>query len=174
MRLCRRPHGPAGQPAAVRGLSAVLSANARIYAGAAACVVALVGLLALLGGRSDEYAVEVLGIESAGDRVVVQVAGRPDPALSHIAVYDADRTLLNTGPVTTVGDDGLAVPIRHAGDVEVAYHIVTVDGRTASGAGDDAPAGHAHDVDPVGATLLVVDALALAVAGAMLVRRRPA
>ncbi|MER5337123.1 copper resistance protein CopC [Micromonospora sp. NPDC002717] len=178
-----------------------MSSTRRIYAGAALTVAALVAVLAL-AGRIDSTPtagskVEVVSVEPADGAVLsgaptavrIRVDGRPVLAGSHISVYDADRSLLNQGALTAVGRDGLAQAVRVTGSgaVAVAYHVVTDDGRDASGiarftvgaAGGvaapqpepPAPA-HAHGVDPVGAALLAVDGLALLVVLVLLARRR--
>ena len=80
---------------------------------------------------------------------------------------------------------------RAPGDYAVTYHVVLDDGsnvvgglRFSSGtgippalagapAGLGAEAGHAHGIDPLGATLLVADLVVVVVVGGLLLRRRP-
>ncbi|MER7333890.1 MULTISPECIES: copper resistance CopC family protein [unclassified Micromonospora] len=175
-----------------------MSSTRRIYAGAALTVAALVAVLAL-AGRIDSQStaaskVEVVSVDPADGAVLsgaptavrIRVAGRPDLAGSHISVYDADRSLLNQGALTAAGRDGLTQAVRAtgSGEVAVAYHVVTVDGRDASGIARftvGAPGGapppeppapaHAHGIDPVGAALLAVDGLALLAVLVLLARR---
>ncbi|MGC5053267.1 copper resistance CopC family protein [Micromonospora sp. DT48] len=179
-----------------------MSTTGRIYAGAAIGLAALVAVLVLVG-RVDADAeagrpVEVLAMEPADGAVLpdlpttvrIRVAGEPDPGRSHIVVYDADRTRLSTGAVVRDGDDGLRqqVVVTRPGLLAVAYHVVTVDGRTTSGVarltvgspGAAAAAGpadatdgaaHAHGVDPMGAALLALDGLVLLAVLVLLLRR---
>ncbi|SCL71307.1 hypothetical protein GA0070606_5679 [Micromonospora citrea] len=176
-----------------------MSTTGRIYAGAALTVAALVAVLAVAGRIDSPSAtaskVEVISVEPADGAVLagaptavrIRVDGRPDVGRSHVSAYDADRSLLNQGELTAAGRDGLAQAVRvnGSGEVSVAYHVVTVDGRDASGvarftvgaAGDPAaapppePPAHAHGIDPVGAALLAVDGLVLLAALVLLMRR---
>ncbi|MGK5671641.1 copper resistance CopC family protein [Micromonospora sp. URMC 106] len=178
-----------------------MSTNGRIYAGAALTVAALVAVLAL-AGRIDSSSTtssraEVVSVHPADGAVLadapsavrIRVDGRPDVSRSHISAYDADRSLLNRGALTAAGPDGLtqAIAVTAAGEVAVAYHVVTADGRDTSGvarftvgAAGGAPApppepaapAHAHGVDPVGAALLAVDGLVLLAVLVLLARRR--
>ncbi|MFI7552669.1 copper resistance protein CopC [Micromonospora sediminimaris] len=179
-----------------------MSTTGRIYVGSAICLAALVAVLALVGRAGTESeagrAVEVLSMEPSDGAVLpdlpttvrIRVAGEPDPGRSHIVVYDADRIRLNTGPAVPDGDDGLRqqVAVTRPGQLAVAYHVVTVDGRTASGIARltvgspnaAAPAGpadatddgaHAHGVDPMGAALLALDGLVLLAVVILLLRR---
>ncbi|TDC37388.1 copper resistance protein CopC [Micromonospora sp. 15K316] len=177
-----------------------MSTTTRIYAGSALAVAALVALFALVARVSSAPAadspVEIVSIVPADgavladppDAVQIHVPGRPDARQSHIAVYDGDNVRLNTGQLSTEGDDGLrqTIGLDRPATLTVAYHIVTTDGRDVSGiarftvgaAGvTNSPAmppvnAHAHGVDPFGAALLAVDGLALLVVVALLVRRR--
>ncbi|SBT46668.1 copper resistance CopC family protein [Micromonospora narathiwatensis] len=176
-----------------------MSTTTRIYAGSALAVAALVALFALAArvdpAPSADSPAEVVSIAPADgavladppDAVEIRVSGRPDVRRSHISVYDGDSVRLDTGEVSAAGDDGLRQTIRldRPADLTVAYHVVTTDGRDVSGivrftvgaAGGAAPPAaptaeaHAHGVDPFGATLLVVDGLALLVVVVLLVRR---
>ncbi|MEV6810531.1 copper resistance protein CopC [Micromonospora sp. NPDC051296] len=180
-----------------------MSTTGRIYAGAALCMAALVAVLVLVGRIDADpgagTTVEVLAMEPADGAVLpdlpttvrIRVAGQPDPTRSHITVYDAERTRLDTGSIASDGDDGLRqqVTISRPGQLAVAYHVVTVDGRAASGiarltvgspgAADPAgaparaaePEAHAHGVDPIGAALLALDGLVLLVVLVLLLRR---
>jgi copper resistance protein C len=120
----------------------------------------------------------------------------PDLAASHVGVWDAARTPLATGEPGRSGPDGLRQPLtaKASGVVTVAYHVVFVDGtdvvgvlRFSVGTGTPPPpldpaarradvaavTTHQHDVDPVGASLLVVDAVVL-LGAVILLFRRPA
>ncbi|MFG3708317.1 copper resistance protein CopC [Micromonospora sp. NPDC047670] len=177
-----------------------MSTNGRIYTGAALTVAALVAVLAL-AGRIDSSSTtssraEVASVHPADGAVLadapsavrIRVDGRPDVSRSHISAYDADRSLLNRGALTAAGPDGLAqaIAVTAGGEVAVAYHVVTADGRDASGVArftvgaaggaaappEPAAPAHAHGVDPVGAALLAVDGLVLLAVLVLLARRR--
>ncbi|WP_158554078.1 copper resistance CopC family protein [Micromonospora deserti] len=126
--------------------------------------------------------------------VVLRLSTRPDPALSHVTVRDSAGTTVNAGRLSTDEETLLRQPARLAlaGDYSVAYHVTFANGRDAAGvlrfsvgtgsaprSTDPIPDavpdtdGHAHGVDPVGATLLVLDGVVL-VAVLVLLRLRPA
>ncbi|MET7876092.1 copper resistance CopC family protein [Micromonospora profundi] len=132
------------------------------------------------------------------DAVTLRLSTSADPVLSHITVRDSTGSTVNDGQVRKTGETGLRQPVRVtlAGDYSVAYHITFTNGQDDSGVlrfsvgtgtaprdtGEipDAVAdsgGHAHGIDPFGATLLVVDGIVLLVVLALLMRparRRPA
>ncbi|GIJ22990.1 copper resistance protein CopC [Micromonospora lutea] len=175
-----------------------MSTPARIYAVAAVAVATLVALLAFAARvdstSSADSPLTVVSVVPADGAVVsaapaavhIRVSGRPDSARSHIAVYDNGSSRLDTGAVSPDGDDGLsqAIVLDRPAEIVVAYHVVSVDGRAVSGTvrftvgatGGPAvspPTAHAHSVDPFGATLLVIDGIALLVV-VLLLFRRPA
>ncbi|MDG4758515.1 copper resistance CopC family protein [Micromonospora sp. WMMD710] len=152
--------------------------------------------------QSDDRPARVLAVAPAGDTALATTPGEvtlrlstgADPALSHITVRDSAGETVNDGRLRTTGETGLRQPVRadRSGDYTVAYHVTFTNGQDASGAlrfsvgtgtapGDTGEipdaipdsAGHGHGVDPVGATLLVVDGLVLLVVLVLLLRRRP-
>lgn len=130
--------------------------------------------------------------------VELAVSGTLAPAYSHVVVVDGDGRDVSTGePAPSAGDTTLRLPVEitSSGDFAVAYHLTFVDGDELSGiwsfsvgtgvppaaagegpdqAGlvDRAESEHAHGVDPVGATLLVIDGLVV-VAFLIMLRLRP-
>lgn len=108
-----------------------------------------------------------------GNSVALRFDARPVAELSHVSVTDPSGVPLGVGEPVAGNPDTLVVPVLSAsgGDVTVAYHAVFGDGRelagsTALGAappGDSAAAGHQHEIDPIGASLLVIDGIALLV-----------
>jgi len=136
---------------------------------------------------------------SAPGEVRLTFTAAPDPAASHMAVYDSTRSRLNSGPLAVSGRDGLRQPVQAAtrGDVVVAYHVTLVNGDeltgqvrfsvgtgvtpaqsggSAANAATAAVAGHRHDVDPVSASALALGSIVLIGAVVLLVRppvRRP-
>ena len=120
----------------------------------------------------------------------------PDSTASHVGVWDAARTALATGEPSRSGSAGLrqTFTVKASGVVTVAYHVVLDDGTDVVGVlrfsvGTGAPPPvldpaarradvaavtvHQHDVDPVGASLLVVD-VAVLLGAVLLLFRRPA
>ncbi|MGX6601996.1 copper resistance CopC family protein [Micromonosporaceae bacterium Da 78-11] len=120
--------------------------------------------------------------------------GRPvDPELTHVGVTGGSGTEVSAGePYVQAGLVEVPVTVTGRGDVTVAYHVTFTDGAgqvgayrfsvgtgvvpaaLSVGAGRRAAADlpHSHGIDPVGATLLVVDAVVLAGA-LLLLRLRP-
>ena len=115
-----------------------------------------------------------------------------DPDLSHVSVSDAAGTGLTAGRPQLAAPDRLRqrVHIAGAGEVTVAYHVISVDGAeaagslrftaragappTASARAGVAGAEHQHGIDPLSAALLVLDGLvALGAAALLMVRRAP-
>jgi methionine-rich copper-binding protein CopC len=120
--------------------------------------------------------------------------GQPvDPDLTHVGVSGGNGTAVSAGePDVRAGQVVVPVTVTGRGDVTVAYHVTFADGAGRVGAyrfsvgtgvvpaalsvdagrraAADLP--HAHGIDPVGATLLVVDAVVLAGA-LLLLRLRP-
>jgi methionine-rich copper-binding protein CopC len=126
-------------------------------------------------------------------RVTVDFGQRVDPDLTHVGVTGGSGTEVSAGePDVRAGRVVVPVTVTGRGDVTVAYHVTFVDGATRVGAyrfsvgTGVAPAAlsvdagrraaadlpHAHEIDPVGAALLVVDAVVLAGA-LLLLRLRP-
>jgi methionine-rich copper-binding protein CopC len=111
---------------------------------------------------------------------------RPDLAQSHVGVRDSDSVALDRGELTAAGPRTVRQPIETAGagTVVVAYHIVFDDGTQTTGsvrfsvgtgtapAGAADGSGHEHGVDPLGASLLVVD-LAVLIGVVVMLRLRP-
>lgn len=175
-----------------------MSPRARIGAGAVAALAVVAALLgALPRGRPDFG----LASSSPADRATVAEApaeielaftAAVDPERSHLAVLDRSAVASTAGRPRLVAPGRLRQPVRVAtgGEVSIGYHVTSVDGaeaagvlrftaragtpdRTAAGPAPGAAAAHAHDVDPVGAALLVLDGLVgLGVAVLLTVRRR--
>ena len=108
----------------------------------------------------------------SGGAVVLSFSERPVAALSHVSVTGG------TGTPAVASGDALVVPLTGASDPHVVtYHAVFADGRELAGEaapGRSAPAsaaGHEHGADPVGAVLLLIDALAVTVVAVLLLRR---
>ncbi|MFI5929089.1 copper resistance protein CopC [Micromonospora sp. NPDC051543] len=120
---------------------------------------------------------------------------RVDAGLSHAVVLAADGTDVGSGAVTVDGHTlRLPVDITGNGDFTIAYHVEFDLGGESTGtvrfsvgtglapapappavqrAVAQAVTSHGHSVDPVSATLLVIDGLAVAVVLALLYLRRP-
>ncbi|MGB2567051.1 copper resistance CopC family protein [Micromonospora citrea] len=133
-------------------------------------------------------------LTSTPDEVTLRLSTGADPVLSHVTVRDSAGATVNDGRVRADGERGLRQPVRLArpGDYSVAYHITFANGQDDTGvlrfsvgtgvaprSTGEIPdaitdsADHAHGVDPVGATLLVVDGLVLLAVLVLLLRRRP-
>jgi methionine-rich copper-binding protein CopC len=136
-------------------------------------------------------------LAAAPQEVVLTLSGNPDLARSNVSVRDSRGTLVDAGVLTSDGQAVLRRPvlIRTSGDFTAAYHVVLDDavqligswrfsvgtgrppGSGRSGAGPDvARPEHDHGVDPVGAVVLLADAVVLAVVAVLLVvtpRRSP-
>ncbi|WP_460846752.1 copper resistance protein CopC [Phytohabitans suffuscus] len=116
---------------------------------------------------------------------------RPDLAQSHIGVRDSASVSLDRGELTASGPRTVRQPIEAVGvgTVVVGYHVVFDDGSQTSGsvrfsvgtgtapaAADgaqlDASIHGGHGVDPLGATLLVVD-LAVLIGVLVMLKLRP-
>ena len=156
--------------------------------------------------QSDAEPARVLAVTPASgsalattpDAVTMRLSTSADPVLSHITVRDSTGSTVNDGQIRAAGETGLRQPVRVtlAGDYSVAYHITFTNGHDDSGVlrfsvgtgtapldtGEIPEAipdseGHAHGIDPFGATLLVVDGIVLLVVLALLMRparrRRP-
>ncbi|WP_213451358.1 copper resistance CopC family protein [Rhizomonospora bruguierae] len=133
-------------------------------------------------------------LATAPTEVVLTFSRAPDRQLSHISVRDSAGQEVGSGEPARSGADGLRVEvsIRSPGDYTVAYHVVLDNGSDVTGAlrfssGTGIPpapmgkaesarvtaGGHAHGVDPIGATLLLVDLAVVVFVGVLLLRRRP-
>ncbi|MGW5668284.1 copper resistance CopC family protein [Micromonospora sp. NPDC003776] len=121
------------------------------------------------------------------DKVTLRFAGKVWGDDSHVAVFDAGGGELADGDVQQPGPEQLQLPIRLTapGDFTIAYHVIFLDGSSATGvyrfsAGTGAapaplPAvaaqqtmiasvtGHQHQVDAASAVLLVIDGAVLVV-----------
>jgi methionine-rich copper-binding protein CopC len=166
--------------------AAALCAAGALCAAVVAAVVGVMPAAAYAGdGVVSSFPVDGTALDSAPAEVRLTFGAAPDAAESHLAVYDSTEARLNSGPLRGSGKDGLRQAVRPAarGDVVVAYHVVLSDGTELAGqvrfsvgtglapARADNPvvaranaavAGHRHGVDPIGATVLVVDGIVLA------------
>ncbi len=136
------------------------------------------------------------GSALAGDpgEVSVTFSAPLDPASTHLAVLGPDNAEVPAGQPRPDGTGGLRLPVTlaQAGDYTLAYHVVFTDGAELTGlsrfsvgtgvapvpAGariralaQSVALGHDHGVDPVGATMLLLDAGVLVVVVLLLVRR---
>jgi methionine-rich copper-binding protein CopC len=120
----------------------------------------------------------------APDAVELVVSKRPDAGRSHVSVVDGAGEPVPAGALIPVGADRLRLPVTIAGrgTFTVAYHVELAGGGELAGSwrfgiggtpAGPAPetAGHGHGVDPVGATLLVVDGFVVLGVAIMLLRR---
>ncbi|RUL92118.1 copper resistance CopC family protein [Verrucosispora sp. FIM060022] len=150
--------------------------------------------------QSDGTPARVLSVDpgdgaaltSPPDAVTLRLSTGADSVLSHVTVRDNTGNAVNDGRVRADGKTGLRQPVRltDPGDYSIAYHITFSNGQDATGilrfsVGTGAPpqgivdvpdpilddADHAHGIDPLGATLLVIDGLVLVVVLALLLRR---
>ncbi|TCB96780.1 copper resistance protein CopC [Micromonospora zingiberis] len=133
-------------------------------------------------------------LTTAPDAVVLRLSTGADAVLSHVTVRDSTGKPVNDGRARTDGEAGLrqAVRLTASGDYSIAYHITFTNGQDATdvlrfsvGTGiapqDTSPvpdpildaADHAHGIDPIGATLLVVDGVVLVAVLVLLLLRRP-
>jgi len=128
-------------------------------------------------------------LDDAPSRITLTFTREPDPDESHVTVLGGDGQ--SVGNTDRPARDGLSlnqpVTIQQPGDFTIVYHVVFADGgqeqgsrrfSVGTGAAPDpaaAPpaAAHAHSVDPVSATLLVIDGLVVIVAVFLLMTRRP-
>ncbi|MDQ7904037.1 copper resistance protein CopC [Phytohabitans sp. ZYX-F-186] len=122
------------------------------------------------------------------DAVELAVSKRPDVGRSHVSVVDGSGSPVRAGPLAAVGADRLRLPVAIVGrgTFTVAYHVELAGGgelagswrfgigATPAGPAPEQEAAHAHGVDPIGATLLVVDGLVVLGVAVLLLRRRPA
>lgn len=157
--------------------------------------------IAAVNRQSDGTPARVLDVDpgdgavlsTAPDAVTLRLSTGADSVLSHVTVRDSAGNPVNDGRVRADGKTGLRQPVRLAdpGDYSIAYHITFTNGQDATGVlrfsvGTGVPpqgiaevpdpildaADHAHGIDPVGATLLVVDGLALVAVLLLLLRPR--
>jgi methionine-rich copper-binding protein CopC len=134
-------------------------------------------------------------LATAPSEVDLTFSAAPDATLSHAAASNGRGDMVASGRLSDAGRDRLRLPVTvtEPGDYLLAYHIEFADGGELTGmvrfsVGTGAPpavadplaarsvrdvaATHHHDIDPIGASLLVVDGLVLVVVCALL-RRRP-
>ncbi|MEV6693469.1 copper resistance CopC family protein [Micromonospora sp. NPDC051196] len=157
--------------------------------------------IAAVARQSDGTPARVLTVDpgdgavltAAPDAVTLRLSTGADSVLSHVTVRDSTGNAVNEGRVRGDGKTGLRQSVRLTGpgDYSIAYHITFTNGQDATGVlrfsvGTGAPpqgiadvpdpildeADHAHGIDPLGATLLVLDGLALVVVLIMLLRPR--
>lgn len=184
---------------------AVLSAGPRTLAVATAlAAVGIAVAVGAVARQSDAAPARVLAVTPADGAALATTPGEvtlrlstgADPVLSHVTVRDSAGATVNDGRVRTDGESGLRQPVRltRPGDYSVAYHVTFTNGQDDTGvlrfsvgtgvaprATGEIPdaipeADHAHGVDPLGATLLVVDGLVLIAVLVLLLRparRRP-
>jgi len=129
-------------------------------------------------------------LAAAPSAVELSFSGPVNAGLSHVSVFDSAGVQLNAAGVVNSDAATLRQEIARPrnGVVTVAYHAVLRDGSQAKGVirfsvgtgeppAPGAPAlglpSHDHGVDPVGASLLVVDAVVLVGAVLLLMMRRP-
>ncbi|MFL6128726.1 MAG: copper resistance CopC family protein [Mycobacteriales bacterium] len=120
----------------------------------------------------------------APTEVELSFTGPVDEGRSHILVVDGFGAASGALRQTVPGRLSQPITVTAAGAVTVAYHVTFTDGAELAGSlrftapsgtavGRPPPAsGHQHDIDPVSAGLLVVDAIA-ALAVVVLLLRRP-
>jgi methionine-rich copper-binding protein CopC len=117
--------------------------------------------------------------------VVLTTAGQPDAGLSHLSVRSDRGATVEAGKVRGEPDSlGLPIRVTEPGSYTAEYHVVLTDGRESIGAmrfsvgtGVAPPVlgavAHDHGVDPLGATLLMID-FAVLFAAVLMLRLRPA
>lgn len=167
----------------MRGRSALL----------AAAVAAVVGLCPAAAWARGTAVVsdppDNAALSTAPASVTLTGQSAPDPAASHVSLWDATGRPLDTGAPLTAHGNSLSrrVTIPGSGDYTVTYHLVFADGSDAVGAvhfsvgtgtppsapspaaeaAEAAAGAHQHTgVDPLGGSLLIVDVVVLA--GALL------
>ncbi|WP_157744942.1 copper resistance CopC family protein [Micromonospora coxensis] len=180
-----------------------MSAGRRTLAVATAlAAVGIAVAVGAVARQSDAEPARVLAVTPADgtalaatpDQVTLRLSTDADPVLSHVTVRDSAGATVNDGRVRTDGQSGLRQPVRldRPGDYSVAYHVTFTNGQDDTGVlrfsvGTGVPpratgeipdaitdsGEHAHGVDPLGATLLIVDGLVLLGVLVLLMRRRP-
>ncbi|WP_341720558.1 copper resistance protein CopC [Micromonospora sp. FIMYZ51] len=171
---------------------------ASVIGGTALAIVLVFAASGALRADSGEVSTEPVDgavLTVAPSAVVLTFAQHPEAAESHVVVRDgAGRSVTTTEELSVAGRTVVRpVVISDAGDYTAAYHVRFDDGGQASGTvrfsvGTGVPprgaeaaaermgqaaATHQHGVDPVGATLLVVDgAVVLVVVLLLLLRPR--
>jgi methionine-rich copper-binding protein CopC len=114
-------------------------------------------------------------LAAAPATVELLLSAVPDPALSHITVRDGGGAVVNTGELGRDGDLlRQPVAVSGSGDFSATYHVTLADGEELTGSmrfsvgtgeapGETVAADelHSHGVDPLGATLLAIDGVAL-------------
>ncbi|MFV2018987.1 copper resistance CopC family protein [Micromonospora sp. LOL_023] len=169
----------------------------------AVAAAAVVGLLAGAAGSAwaDDnrvYADPPAGavLSKAPTGVTLAFAHDVQPELSHVAVFDRDGSEIGDGTYSQPASDRVHLPVTidQDGDYTVAYHVTFPDGTSTTDAyrfsvgtgvppvaldaatrqaSTDAVARHAHQIDGLSATLLVLDGLVLcAVLGLLWLRPR--
>lgn len=159
---------------------------AAVLALTAAGVVALFAVAPAGPAVVSAVPAEGASLASPPDAVELAVSVRPDSGRSHMSVVDGFGAPVPVGTLAGVGTYRLRLPVTIVGQgtFTVVYHVELAGGGELAGswrfgigatpAGGPAPesAAHGHGVDPVGATLLVVDGLVVIGVIALLLRRR--
>lgn len=135
-------------------------------------------------------------LASPPEAVELTFRAAPDVDFSHVSVLAADGGRANSGALARGTDRTLRQPVSidAPGDVTVAYHVLFADGGESTGTlrfsvGTGVPPAsldpaarqaatanldvHQHQVDPLSATLLVIDGLVAFGALGLLYLRRP-
>jgi methionine-rich copper-binding protein CopC len=129
-------------------------------------------------------------LADAPSAVDLTVSAAPDPAASHVTLWDSAGADLDTGDLTRVGDVlRRPVAIRGAGDFTLTFHIVFTDGHDCLGvvrfsvgtgvapalpdaarqrADQALAAQHTHDIDPLSGAFLVLDVVVVAAVALLL------
>ncbi|MGN9910231.1 copper resistance CopC family protein [Phytohabitans sp. LJ34] len=148
------------------------------------------------GGLTASTPAAQAALAAAPAAVELTFSAVPAAADSHVAVVDESGAKVDTGELALVAAGTLRRPVSigAAGDYTVAYHVEFEGGgeakgilRFSVGTGAPPPASdravevataavsdtHGHGVDPIGATLLVIDGLVVLVVVGLLYLRRP-
>ena len=165
--------------------------------GAAVAVGLLVGtVLAPSGAWAGDGVVSAnpadrAALSRAPSTVDLRTSAAPDPAASHVTVWDAAGSDLDTAALSDSGGQTLSQPvaIRSTGNFTVAYHVVFTDGhdvigvlRFSVGTGMAPPVPpaaqqradqqvalqHEHGIDPLSGSLLVLDVVVVAAVALLL------
>jgi methionine-rich copper-binding protein CopC len=130
-------------------------------------------------------------LPTAPARVTLTFSREPVADLSHLAVLAGDGEEIHRfgTPVGLGRSLSQDVSIDRPGDFTIVYHAIFTDGREEQGSrrfsvGTGVPpppaaaaavpaVGHGHGVDPIGATLLVIDGVVTLVIVVLLMIRRP-
>jgi methionine-rich copper-binding protein CopC len=135
-------------------------------------------------------------LASAPSEIELTFSATPDTGLSHVSARDSSGAEITSGTLHRANGDGVRQPVSigAAGNYTLAYHVEFTDGSDVTGflsfsVGTGVPppvpdaatvraqravvSQHTHDVDPLSATLLVLDGAVL-VGVIVLLRLRPA